>query len=212
MQPSLLSSILLSCLFSLTFQGQIYAMPEKDSGPDQFIVEIADNILNVLEKDSIAELKDPFYVNNLVKKHIFPHFDFEKTTKLSVGPYWRQTTIQQREKLVSGFQGLLVHTYSAILPRIDKSIRLVLIPSIHESSDNDVVVKSKINLVGSQPIRVDYRIEKKERSWKIYDLNIEGVWLVESYRNQFAHHISQYGIDSLISLLDTYKQTEPKIK
>ena len=146
-------------------------------------------------------------VNQIVDDLILPNVNFEKTTRLAAGRYWRQATPEQQTALVNAFRGTLGRAYSGAFTRVDDATNVKVLPMRGETDAIDVVVKSQVTQrANTQPIGLDYRLEKTPQGWKIYDLNVENIWLIENYRNQFAQQISQNGIDGLIQALNQRAQ------
>lgn len=181
--------------------AQQAAKPDPNGAPDQFVLAVANQALSVLKADGQVKSGDLTRINQVVDEYILPYVDFEKTTRLSAGRYWRQATEQQRTELSQAFRGTLVRTYSGALTRVDSGTAIALLPLRANPQDDDVVVRSTISQTNTQPISVDYRLSKGPQGWRIYDLNVEGIWLIENYRNQFAQQINQNGIDGLIQAL-----------
>ena len=128
-----------------------------------------------------------------------PNVNFTRMTSSVVGRYWRQATPEQQKQLQDEFKTLLVRTYSGALGEV-KDQTLSFRPMRSKPEDTEVVVRSEVRGKG-EPIQLDYRMEKTANGWKIYDLNVLGVWLVETYRTQFAQEIGSKGIDGLIASL-----------
>jgi phospholipid transport system substrate-binding protein len=126
-------------------------------------------------------------------------------TQLAVGRGWRQATPEQRQALTREFRTLLVRTYSGAMSQVrDHQIKML---PFRPSSPDDVIVRTQVVAPRGDPIQLDYRLEKADGGWKIYDVNVLGVWLVENYKNSFASEINQGGVDGLIkSLVQRNKQ------
>jgi phospholipid transport system substrate-binding protein len=145
----------------------------------------------------------------LVDNKIMPNVNFSRMTSSAVGRYWRQATPEQQKQLQDEFKILLVRTYAGALGEV-KDQTLSFRPLRSRPEDTDVVVRSEVRGRG-EPIQLDYRLEKTPQGWKIYDLNVLGVWLVETYRTQFAQEIGAKGIDGLIATLtQRNKASAPK--
>ena len=142
----------------------------------------------------------------MVNQHVLPYVNFERTTRLAAGRYWRQASPEQREALVKAFLGTLVRTYSAAFKQVDMGTHLHILPFRGDADADDVVVRSTLTQSNAPAVAVDYRLEKTPDGWRIYDLNVEGIWLIQNYRNQFAQQISQSGIDGLIRALNQQNQ------
>ena len=169
--------------------------------PNDFVEAIADRALKSLLNDSAARAGDIAAANRLIEQHVVPHVNMEKTTRLAVGQPWRQATAEQRAALVEGFKGTLIRTYSGALKDVKDNTSINMLQFRGDPNANDVVVRTTIGGVSNTPVGVDYRLEKAGDSWKVYDVNVEGIWLIQNYRNQFAGEINRSGIDGLINSL-----------
>jgi phospholipid transport system substrate-binding protein len=140
-------------------------------------------------------------VTELVEAKILPNFDFTKMTRLAVGKGWRQASPEQQQTLIMEFKNLLVRTYGTSLTQY-KNETVEFKPLKMEPDATDVTVKSQINrAAGGQPIAVDYSMEKTASGWKVYDVSIEAVSLVTTYRGSFADEVQRKGIEGLIASL-----------
>jgi phospholipid transport system substrate-binding protein len=172
---------------------------------DEFIKAISTDAIDKISKDKDIQAGDIKRLSDLVDTTIMPNVNFERMTALAVGRGWRQATPEQQKRLMSEFRILLLRTYSGALSAVkDQSVRMK--PFRSDAAETDVVVRTEIVPKRGDAIQLDYRVEKAGGTWKIYDLNVLGVWLVETYRNQFAQEVSNKGIDGLIqSLADKNK-------
>ncbi len=168
--------------------------------PDGLIKQVSTDVLDVLKADKSIRAGDIKKVTALVDQKVLPYVDFERMTASAVGRYWRQATPDQQKRLENEFKLLLVRTYSGALSQVSEEQTVELKPMRSSPTDTEVVVRSEIRGKGD-PIQLDYRLEKSGDSWKIYDVNVLGVWLVENYRNSFAQEIGANGIESLIGKL-----------
>jgi phospholipid transport system substrate-binding protein len=152
-----------------------------------------------IQKGNIPRIVD------LVEKKIVPYTDMRRTTEMAMGPNWKKATPEQQVQLTSEFKGLLIRTYSGALSQLrDQTVQFKALRAAPD--DKEVVVKTVV-LGRGDPVPLDYRLEKTDKGWKVYDMNIMGVWLVEAYRNQFSNQISQNGIEGLVKFLqDRNKQ------
>ena len=173
-----------------------------DEAPDALVKRLSVDVLETLRKDKSIKAGDVDRIMALVDKTIMPHVNFRRMTAASVGPGWRKATPEQQARLQDEFKTLLVRTYTGALSQVtDQSI--VVKPLRAAAEDKDVLVRTEIVGKGD-PIQLDYRLEKtpgEGAGWKIYNLNVLGVWLVETYRSQFAQEINAKGIDGLIDTL-----------
>ena len=175
------------------------------AAPDKFIESLSTKMIDQLKADKAVQDGDVGRVSELVDKTLMPNVNFERMTALSVGRGWRDATAAQREQLMKEYRVLLLRTYAGAFTSVkDQNVRMK--PFRGEASDKEVLVKSEIVQQRGDPIQLDYRLEKDGEAWKIFDVNVLGVWLIQTYRNQFGQEISAGGIDGLIkSLADKNK-------
>lgn len=171
--------------------------------PAEFVQAVGNNALEIVkqEQDTIRS-GDLTAINAIVNKHVLPYVNFEKTTRLAAGRHWRQATPEQRERLVQAFMGTLIRTYSAAFEQVDLKSTLTILPFRGDPNADDVVVRSTLSQSNGPAVGIDYRLENTPDGWRIYDINVEGIWLIQNYRNQFSQQISQSGIDGLIDTLN----------
>ncbi|WZB77328.1 ABC transporter substrate-binding protein [Achromobacter insuavis] len=193
-------------MLGLAASAAVQAKPDAQGAPDQFVLGAANEALDVLKADGAVKAGNTARINQVVNDHILPYVNFQKTTRLAAGRYWRQATEQQRTALADAFRGTLVRTYSGALTRVTSGTTVTALPFRGDPKSDDVVVRTLISQPNGQPVGVDYRLEKTPQGWKIYDMNVEGIWLIENYRNQFAQQINQNGIDGLIQALNQRNQ------
>jgi phospholipid transport system substrate-binding protein len=184
------------------------AAPSATAAPDALVRDLSNDVLNAIKADNALKSGDVNRVQKLVDEKVLPYVDFQKMTQLAVGRGWRQATPEQRAALTREFRTLLVRTYSGALSQVtDHQVKLR--PFRAQPGDTDVMVGTNIVASRGDPIQLDYRLEKTDAGWKIYDVNILGVWLVENYKTQFASQINAGGVDGLIkTLADRNKQLE----
>ena len=202
--PNLLKRLLcaaaLACV-AVAAQAQT-AKPDPNGPPDQLVLIVANQALTALKAGGSTQESDIARINKVVDQYVLPYIDFEKTTRLAAGRYWRQATPQQRTDLARAFRGTLIRTYSGALTKVDQNTALAISPFRGDPKADDVVVRSTLSQGNAPSVSIDYRLEKSPQGWKIYDLNVEGIWLIQNYRNQFAGEIAQNGIDGLIQALN----------
>jgi len=198
-------TLLISCLFGHVCAAQ--TPPDPNSAPNIFVQQVADQSIEILKKDSAVRAGDTARINQIVDEVLLPYVNFEKTTRLAAGRYWKQATPEQQAALVKAFRATLGRTYSGAMTKIDDNTSLKTLPFRGDADASDVVVHAQVTQSSNtQPIQLDYRLEKTSQGWKIYDINVENVWLIENYRNQFSQQIGQNGIDGLISALNQRNQ------
>jgi phospholipid transport system substrate-binding protein len=172
-----------------------------DPAPETMILTLSTEVLDAIRADKAIQAGDFERVQKLVNERILPKVDFDKMTRLTVGRPWRAATAEQRASLIEQFRILLLRTYSGALSKVsDQKVRLR--PSRgQDTSGTDVIVRTQIVATQGDPVALDYRLEKTDSGWKIYDLNILGVWLVENYKSEFLEPLNQGGVDNLIKTL-----------
>ncbi len=167
--------------------------------PDALVRQISTDVIETVKADKAIQAGDVSRITALVDAKVMPSVDFERMTSSAVGRYWRNATPEQRSKLLAEFKLLLVRTYAGALTQVkDQTVQLK--PMRGNPTDTEVVVRTEVKGKGD-PIQLDYRLVKEGDNWKIYDVNVLGVWLVEQYRNSFAQEIGVNGIDGLIAKL-----------
>ena len=176
------------------------AMAQASESPEVLIQRVAAELIEAVKSDAALRNGDQTRVIALVDNRLLPHVNFTRMTAASVGRFWRQATPEQKQKLQAEFKTLLVRTYSGALSQV-KDQTLVVKPLRANPGDTEVIVRSELRTPGRDPVQLDYRVEKTETGWKVYDLNVLGVWLVETYRGQFAQEINAKGLDGLIAAL-----------
>ena len=167
--------------------------------PDALVQRISGEVMAAVKADAAIQKGDVNRIMVLVDSKIMPNVNFSRMTASAVGRFWRQATPAQQKQLQDEFKTLLVRTYSGALGEV-KDQTVSFKPLRAKPEDTEVVVRSEVRGRG-EPIQLDYRLEKTADGWKIYDLNVLGVWLVETYKTQFAQEINTKGIDGLIASL-----------
>lgn len=194
----LLSSALLSLPVPFA-----WATPDPKGDPFAYVVDLSNAVLEEIRKNPALHKADPEQVRKLVDNVLMPAADFEMMTRMTVGPRWRQANAQQRADLMTGFKDLLVRVYSGALTTVDDH-RCELRPVRNKTVRDEMIVRTLLKSQGRNDIGLDYRIYRnKEGVWRIVDVNVEGIWMVENYRSQFAPILSSDGVDGLISALRT---------
>ena len=176
-----------------------------DEAPDALIKRVSSEVLNTIKADKAIQAGEMSRVLTLVDSKVMPNVNFTRMTASAVGRNWRQATPAQKTRLQDEFKTLLVRTYSGALSQV-KDQTLSVKPLRAAPTDTEVTVRTEV-LGRGNPVQLDYRMEKTPTGWKIYDLNVLGVWLVETYRTQFAQEISASGVDGLIASLAQRNQS-----
>jgi phospholipid transport system substrate-binding protein len=180
--------------------GLVGAAQAADEAADAFIKRVSTDILEAIKADKSIHNGDVNKIIVLVDQRVMPNVNFLRMTASAVGPGWRQATPEQQKRLQEEFKVLLVRTYSGALGQVsDHSISVK--PLRAAADDKEVLVRTEVRGKGD-PIQLDYRVEKTaDGSWKVYNMNVMGIWLVENYKTQFAQEINAKGLDGLISTL-----------
>ena len=190
---------LVATAFGLSLNLTLPLARAAEEAPDEMIRRMSMDVLSTIKADKDVQSGDVRKIINFVDTMIMPKVNFLRMTASAVGRSWRQATPEQQKRLQEEFKNLLVRTYAGALSQVqDQSINVK--PLRAQAGDTEVIVRTEI-LGRGEPIQLDYRMEKTAGGWKIYDLNVLGVWLVETYRTQFAQEISARGIDGLIATL-----------
>lgn len=177
------------------------------------IKRLSAEVLDTIRSDKTLQSGDITRVMEVVDSKIMPNVNFRRMTASATGPGWRKTTPEQQKKLQQEFKTLLVRTYAGALRQVsDQTIEVR--PMRAAPEDKEVLVRTLVRGKG-EPVQLDYRMEKtpgQGSGWKIYDLNVAGIWLVDTYRPQFAQQINANGIDGLIASLTQRNQANAEIK
>jgi phospholipid transport system substrate-binding protein len=190
---------LVATAFGLSSNLTLSLARAAEEAPDEMIRRMSMDVLSTIKADKDVQSGDVRKIINFVDTMIMPKVNFLRMTASAVGRSWRQATPEQQKRLQDEFKNLLVRTYAGALSQVqDQTINVK--PLRAQAGDTEVIVRTEI-LGRGEPIQLDYRMEKTAGGWKIYDLNVLGVWLVETYRTQFAQEISARGIDGLIATL-----------
>ena len=179
-----------------------------DDTPYAFIKRVSTDILDTLKTDKSLRSGDLQKIGAMVDQRVMPHVNFQRMTASAVGPGWRQATPEQQKRLQDEFKTLLVRTYAGALNQVS-DLSIVVKPLRAAPDDKEVVVRTEVRGKGD-PIQLDYRVEKAADApagWRIYNLNVMGIWLVDNYRSQFAQEVNAKGVDGLIASLAERNQT-----
>ncbi len=198
----------LVAVWALDGVGVVHAA---DEAPDVMVQRLSTEVLDALRADKSIKAGELDKVIALVDKTIMPNVNFRRMTAAAVGPGWRKASPEQQKRLQDEFKTLLVRTYAGALAQVsDQTIHVK--PLRASPQDKDVLVRTEVRGRGD-PVQLDYWLEKtpgEGTGWKIYNLNVLGAWLVETYRSQFAREINAKGIDGLIDVLTARNQSNAK--
>ncbi len=176
-----------------------FVVAQAQEGPDVMIKKVATEVIDTVKSDKAIQAGDVARIIALVDAKVMPHVNFQRMTASAVGRHWRAATPEQQKRLQDEFKILIVRTYAGALTQVkDQTVQLK--PLRASAEDTEVIVRTEVKGRG-EPIQLDYRLEKSGSEWKIWDVNVLGVWLVEQYKSSFAQEIGSVGIDGLISKL-----------
>lgn len=182
-----------------------------DEAADELIKRLSTEVLDSIRHDKAIQGGDVSRIVALVDGKIMPNVNFKRMTASAVGPTWRQASPEQQKRLQEEFKILLVRTYAGALTQVSDQT-IFIKPMRAAAQDKEVVVRTEVKGLGDA-IQLDYRLEKtpgEGAGWKIYNLNVLGAWLVETYRSDFAQQINAKGIDGLIASLSERNKANAK--
>lgn len=169
------------------------------STPDALVRQISVDVINAVKADKAIQAGDMTRIAALVDTKVMPSVNFEVATRSAVGPQWRSATAEQRTQLQTEFKTLLLRLYAGALTQVrDQTVEVL--KTLPTAGSTQVVVQTEVRGSG-EPIKLDYRLDKSGESWKIIDVNVGGIWLVQNYRSQFSGELSKGGVDGLIKAL-----------
>jgi phospholipid transport system substrate-binding protein len=190
--------------------GMVGVAQAAEEAADMFIKRVSSDILEAIKADKSIRNGDVNKIIVLVDQRVMPHVNFLRMTASAVGPGWRQATPAQQKRLLDEFEILLVRTYSGALGQVSDQ-NIVVKPLRAAADDKEVLVRTEVRGKGD-PIQLDYRVEKAaDGSWKVYNMNVMGIWLVENYKTQFAQEINAKGVDGLIASLAERNKTNARV-
>ena len=187
---------------SLAFGTLAFAGPSlAQEAPDVLVKRITQEVMQTARSDQDIKAGNRERIREIVDNVILPHVDFERTTAMTVGRHWRQATPQQQQQLVEEFRSLLMHTYAGAMSQIGDQ-KLEFLPLRADPDDTEVEVRFQVRQASrSEPVRVGYRLYKTADGWKVYDVNVLGLWLIETYKASFSTEINKGGIEGLLQTL-----------
>ena len=178
------------------------ATTDGNTAPDALVRTTVDEVLEVIKRN-----KDRRTLRQLAEQKVLSNFDFKEMTKLAVGPAWQNASQAQQQSLESGFRSLLVNTYTTALSTGVKGDQKVdVTPTRPQANQDEVMVKTVVKQSGRMPLPIDYRMRHASGGWKVFDVLVEGISLVTTYRETFSEEVKRTGIDGLIKALDSKNQ------
>lgn len=188
-------------LLALLLGGCFVAAWAQQLSPEQLVQKITNDVLAAVKSDQELAAGDKQKALKLAEEKVLPYVDFDYATRLAVGRAWRQATPEQRKELVAQFRNMLVRTYSNSISAYEGQTLKVLPSRGKEAADDEATVRTQFVRAGAQPLGIDFAMHKAPGDWKVYDITVEGVSLVLTYRSEFDAIVKQQGIDGLIKAL-----------
>jgi phospholipid transport system substrate-binding protein len=183
----------------------------QEQQPEQLVQKITEEVLAAIKSDKQLASGDKQKALKLAEEKVMPYIDFEEATRLAVGRAWSQASPEQKKRLVSEFRNMLVRTYSnAIESYQGQTLKVVPSRGGKPAGKDEATVRAQFVRAGGQPLPIDFQMHKAGNTWKVYDINVEGISLVLTYRSEFDQVVKQEGIDGLVKRL-SQKNSPPKI-
>ena len=196
----LIKQLLTAAVAAMAFAAAGAYANTPPEAPDALVKRISSDVIDTAKNDKDIQAGNQKRVMDLVESKILPYVDFQRMTALAAGRFWREATPEQQKQLSNEFRTLLIFTYSGALSQI-KNETVEFKPLRADPADQEVEVRSQVNMTRGEPITLNYRLAKTPAGWKIFDINVLGAWLVETYKGNFASEIGKSGIDGLIKSL-----------
>jgi phospholipid transport system substrate-binding protein len=207
---------MMKLLFALCFSVFAAAASAQDIAPDAQVKKITNEVIEVIKQDKDIQAGNRKKIDQLVDAKVLPHFNFSRMTALAMGRNWPKANTEQQKILTNEFRTLLVHTYSGALSTYKNQL-IEFKPLRAAAGDTDVTVRTQVKQPGTEPVSIDYGMEKTPNGWKVYDVVVGGVSLVTNYRETFNAEIRDAGVDGLIKSLvsknrslETQASSKPK--
>jgi len=176
------------------------AVMAQELAPDQLVQKITDDVLAAIKSDKELAAGDKQKALKVAEEKVLPYIDFEQATRLAVGRSWNQATPEQKKQLVAEFRAMLVRTYSNAI-QVYQGQTLKVLPSRGKQDPEDTTVRTQYVRAGGQPLPIEFHMRKPDKGWKVYDIVVEGVSLVMTYRSEFDAVVKQEGIEGLLKRL-----------
>jgi len=172
----------------------------QDLGPEELVKKVTAEVMDAIKKDKALAAGDRQKALQLAEEKVLPHVDFEEAARLAIGRGWVQATPEQKQKLIVEFRAMLVRTYSTAIGAYQGQ-QMKVLPVRMKPGDAEATVQNQFIRPGAKAVRVDYAMRKGPNGWKIYDIVVEGISLVLTYRSEFDMVVKQDGVDGLIKRL-----------
>jgi phospholipid transport system substrate-binding protein len=199
-------------IIPLCFLGALAtAVAAQQLAPEQLVQKITEEVLSAIKGDKQLAAGDKQKAMKLAEEKVLPYIDFEEATRLAVGRAWSQANPEQRKKLVTEFRNMLVRTYSnAIEAYQGQTLKVLPSRGGKPEAKDEATVRTQFVRAGGKPLPIEFQMRKAGNDWKVYDISVEGISLVLTYRSEFDAVVKQEGIDGLIKRL-TQKNAPAKL-
>ncbi len=188
-------------LAALAVVAVAHAETTATAAPERLVRVAVENVTATIQSNPETRSGDLGKIIGVVQREFLPYTDFERTTRLALGPVWRDATPEQRQQLFEQFQALLVRSYALSLAQLrEQNVQFRYLPVRLGANPADVVVETRVMNNGEE-VEIDYRLARTPAGWKIYDINMMGAWLIDIYRRQFGAIVARSGVDGLLSYL-----------
>lgn len=188
-----LAALLLSILLAVPAVAQ-------ELGPEELVKKVTADVLEAVKADPKLQAGDRKKTLALAEQKVLPHVDFQEAVRLAAGKAWQTATPEQQQRLTSEFRSMLVRIYSHAID-VYRGQTMKVLPLRMAPNATEVTVRNQYLREGRPPVPVEYAMKKTPEGWKIYDISIEGVSLVLTYRAEFEQISRTSGIDGLIRRL-----------
>jgi phospholipid transport system substrate-binding protein len=178
------------------------AAAEAGDGPSEVVQAAAQGMLGELDKDRDAYRRDPARVGKLVDKYLLPHFDTEFAARMVLGAHWRTATPEQRQRFIDAFYHSLLSNYGSALGNFTAD-RLKIFPTRGDPDPKNTTVRTEVKRENGDRVSVNYYLHKTAQGWKAWDVVIDGISYVNSYRTDFGEQLEAQGIDAVIKRLES---------
>jgi phospholipid transport system substrate-binding protein len=198
-------------IISLAICGLVATAAAQGLEPDQLVQKVTEEVMTAIKSDKQLAAGDKQKAMKLAEEKVLPYIDFEEATRLAVGRAWSQATPEQKKKLVSEFRNMLVRTYSnAIEAYQGQTLKVMPSRGGKQDAKDEATVRTQFTRAGGKPLPIEFQMRKTGETWKVYDISVEGISLVLTYRSEFDAVVKQEGIDGLIKRL-TQKNSPAKL-
>jgi phospholipid transport system substrate-binding protein len=198
-------------IIALCISGSVATAAAQGLAPEELVQKVTEEVMTAIKSDKQLAAGDKQKAMKVAEEKVLPYIDFEEATRLAVGRAWSQATPEQKKKLVSEFRNMLVRTYSnAIEAYQGQTLKVMPSRGGKQDAKDEATVRTQFTRAGGKPLPIEFQMRKTGETWKVYDISVEGISLVLTYRSEFDAVVKQEGIDGLIKRL-TQKNSPAKL-